>query len=71
MLVEMGCLTLEVAYVEGTKIESRSNRYTFVWRKSIEKYKDRLEEKIHKILVMIEECIAGDNNPDDDPPTPF
>jgi transposase len=71
MLVEMGCLSLEVAYVDGTKIESRANRYTFVWRKSIEKYKDRLEEKIHKILGMIEEGIAGDNNPDDDPPTPF
>jgi transposase len=71
MLVEMGCLSLEVAYVDGTKIESRSNRYTFVWRKSIEKYKDRLEEKIHKILGMIEEGIAGDNNPDYDPPRPF
>ena len=71
MLVEMGCLSLEVAYVDGTKIESRANRYTFVWRKSIEKYKDRLEEKIHKILGMIEEGIAGDNNPDYDPPTPF
>ena len=71
MLVEMGCLSLEVAYIDGTKIESRSNRYTFVWRKSIEKYKGRLEEKIHKILGMIEEGIAGDNNPDDDPPTPF
>ena len=71
MLVEMSRLSLEEAYVDGTKIESRSNRYTFVWRKSIEKYKDRLEEKIHKILGMIEESVAGDNNPDDDPPTPF
>lgn len=71
MLVEMGCLSLEVAYVDGTKIESRSNRYTFVWRKSIEKYKERLEERIHKILGMIEEGIAGDNSPEDDPPTPF
>ena len=71
MLVEMGCLSLEVAYVDGTKIESRANRYTFVWRKSIEKYKERLEEKIHKVLGMIEEGIAQDNNPEDDPPTPF
>jgi transposase len=71
MLVEMGCLSLEVAYIDGTKIESRANRYTFVWRKSIEKYKERLEEKIHKVLGMIEEGIAQDNNPEDDPPTPF
>lgn len=39
--------------------------------KSIEKYKERLEEKIHKVLGMIEEGIAQDNNPEDDPPTPF
>ena len=71
MLVEMGCLSLEVAYIDGTKIESRANRYTFVWRKSIEKYKERLEEKILKVLGMIEEGIAQDNNPEDDPPTPF
>src|SRR5574344_770148 len=71
MLVEMGCLSLEVAYIDGTKIESRANRYTFVWRKSIEKHKERLEEKIHKVLGMIEEGIAQDNNPEDDPPTPF
>ena len=71
MFVEMGYLSLEVAYVDGTKIESRANRYTFVWRKSIEKYKERLEEKIHKMLGMIEEDIAWDNNPEDDPPTPF
>ena len=53
------------------KTESRANRYIFVWRKSIEKYKERLEEKIHKVLGMIEEGIAQDNNPEDDPPTPF
>ena len=46
MLVEMGYLSLEVAYVDGTKIESRAGRYTFVWRKSIEKYKESLEEKV-------------------------
>ena len=28
----------EVVYVDGTKIESRANRYTFVWRGTIEKY---------------------------------
>jgi transposase len=40
MLVEMGYLTLETAYVDGTKIESRANRYTFVWRKTVEKKQD-------------------------------
>lgn len=71
MLVDMGYLSLDVVYVDGTKIESRANRYTFVWRKSVEKYKARLEEKIRKILELVEEGIAGDNLPDDEPPTPI
>jgi hypothetical protein len=62
---------LEVAYVDGTKIESRANRYTFVWRKTVEKNKAKLEEKIRKILEYIEEGIAQDNLPDDEPPTPI
>ncbi len=71
MLVEMGYLSLEVLYVDGTKMESRANRYTFVWRKSVEKNKAKLEEKIRKVLEMIEEGIAQDNQPEDDPPLPI
>ena len=68
--VEMGYITLKEIYIDGTKIESRSNKYTFVWRKSVERYKERLESKIQGILSQIEEGIAQDNEPDDDPPTP-
>ena len=71
MLVDMGYLSLDVIYVDGTKLESRANRYTFVWRKSVEKNKAKLEAKIRKVLEMVEEGIAQDNQPDDEPPTPI
>lgn len=71
LLVDMGYLSLDVAYIDGTKIESRAGRYTFVWRKTVEKNKAKLEEKIRKILEEIEKGIADDNGPDDDPPTPI
>ena len=71
MLVEMGYLSLDVIYTDGTKLESRANRYTFVWRKSVEKNKAKLEIKIRKVLEQIEEGIVNDNQPDDDPPTPI
>jgi len=70
ILVEMGHLSLEAVYVDGTKLESRANRYTFVWRKTVEKNRAKLEAKIHKILEQIEEGIAQDNRPDDEPPAP-
>jgi transposase len=71
MLVDMGYLSLEVVYVDGTKLESRANRYTFVWRKTVEKNKANLEAKIRNILEQVEEGIAQDNQPDNEPPTPI
>ena len=71
MLVEMGYISLQTVYIDGTKMESRANRYTFVWRKTVEKNKAKLEEKIRKILEMIDEGIAQDNLSDDEPPTPI
>ena len=71
MLVDMGYLSLEVIYVDGTKLESRANRYTFVWRKTVEKNKAKLEAKIRKVLELVEQGIAQDNQPEDEPPTPI
>jgi len=71
MLVDMGYLTLKEQYIDGTKMESRANKYTFVWKKSVEKNKVKLEAKIRCILQEIEEGIVSDNTPDDDPPTPI
>lgn len=70
MLVEMGYISLQTVYIDGTKMESRAGRYTFVWRKTVEKNKARLEAKIREILKMIDEGIAQDDLPNDEPPTP-
>ena len=61
LLVEKGLISLDVQYIDGTKIESVANKYTFVWRKSVERYKGRLIEKINNILEQIEAGIAQDN----------
>ena len=61
LLVEMGQITLEEQYIDGTKIESVANKYTFVWKKTVEKNKAKLEEKIRNILSQIDEGIAQDN----------
>jgi hypothetical protein len=71
LLVDMGYLSLKEQYIDGTKLEARSNKYTFVWRKSVEKNKAKLEAKIHSILQEVESGIASDNMPDDTPPTPI
>ena len=62
MLCEADCLSLEEAFIDGTKIESRANKYTFVWRKNTERYQKNLKEKINSILSQIEEGIAQDTD---------
>ena len=32
VLADKGFITLDVEYIDGTKIESKANKYTFVWR---------------------------------------
>lgn len=66
LLVRMGQVSLDVQYVDGTKIESVANKYTFVWRKSTETNKKKLESKIQNILSQIDAGIAQDNLPDEE-----
>lgn len=65
ILAEKGFITLEVEYIDGTKIESKANRYTFVWRKTTEKNRARLMAKIKALLEQVDEAIAQENATDD------
>ena len=69
--LDMGYLSLDVVYTDGTKMESRANRYTFVWRKTVEKNRVKLEAKIRKVLEQIEEGIYLDNQVNEEPPIPI
>ena len=66
ILVEKGFVTLEVEYLDGTKIESKANKYTFVWRKIMERNREKLLEKIRVLLQQINEQMAQDKAADVD-----
>lgn len=66
LISEMGFVSLEVQYVDGTKIESASNRYTFVWRGSVEKSKAKLETKIGSVLKDIESVMEDEQHQSND-----
>ena len=61
VLAEKGFITLDVEYIDGTKIESKANKYTFVWRKSTERNRAKLMGKIKALLEQIDESIAQEN----------
>lgn len=60
LMVDVGYVSLDTQYIDGTKIEAASNRYTFVWRKSVEKHKQKLEVKVDSILKDIDASINAD-----------
>lgn len=54
-LSTLGEIELKNLFVDGTKIEANANRYSFVWKKSVEKNIAKLEEKINALLEALEE----------------
>ena len=61
ILALKGLISLDVEYIDGTKIESKANKYTFVWRKRVEKDRFKLMEKIKVLLSQVDDAIAQDN----------
>ena len=66
LLSSRGFISLNVEYIDGTKIESKANRYTFVWRKTVERNRERLMKKIHVLLEQIDDAIARENSSESD-----
>lgn len=61
LLQALNYVSLDFQYIDGTKIESASGRYTFVWRGSVEKNKAKLEQKIASVLSEIDSEVKKDN----------
>lgn len=54
LLQELNYVSLDIQYIDGTKIEAAANKYTFVWRGSVEKNKVKLEAKLKSVIQDIE-----------------
>ena len=66
ILAERGFISLEVEYIDGTKIESKANKYTFVWKKTVVKNRAKLQQKIRALLSQIDDAIAQENAAQDE-----
>mgnify|MGYP003911544435 CR=1 FL=1 len=54
VLEKKGYINTEEYFVDGTKIEANANKYTFVWKKAVEKYRAKLQEKVHELMKDID-----------------
>ncbi len=66
LLSAKGLVSLDVEYIDGTKIESKANKYTFVWRKTVEKNRAKLMDKIKVLLSQVDDAIAQDKAADEE-----
>jgi len=57
-LLEMGLIDMQSYFMDGTKIEANANKYSFVWRKSTQTHKSKLQEKVQALLEQIDELEA-------------
>jgi len=51
---EHGFINLDSYFVDGTFIEANANRFSHVWRKNTQRYKQQKLEKIHELLKQVE-----------------
>ena len=54
LLIEESYIKLEHYFLDGTKIEANANRYSFVWAKSTNRYKEQLQKKVRDLLEEID-----------------
>ncbi len=61
ILIEGGYVKLENYFVDGTKIEANANKYSFVWAKNTQRYKERVQAKAAEVLGEIERINAAED----------
>ena len=54
LLVDGKFVSLDVQYIDGTKIEASANKYTFVWKKATKTNQDKLDKKVKAVLAEAE-----------------
>lgn len=53
LLAAMGELSKETVFIDGTKLEACANKYTFVWKKSVSKWEEKMFPKIEMLINLL------------------
>ena len=61
LLNKKGYVSLEKYFVDGTKIESAANKYTFVWKRAVERNEKKFDEKLRVFLRDVDEITRKEN----------
>ena len=53
-------LLKETIFIDGTKLEACANKYTFVWRKSVGKWEEKMFDRIQQALMLLNQDYIKD-----------
>ena len=61
LLADEGLLSIEEINTDGTKIEANANKYTFVWKKSIQTNKEKMKKQLTEIWQYAQQTAADED----------
>jgi len=70
-LAQVDELSKETVFIDGTKLEACANKYTFVWKKSVGKWEEKMFTKMEDAVQMLNReymqsfCISKENRTSD------
>lgn len=67
LLADEGLLSIEEINTDGTKIEANANKYSFVWKKSIQTNKEKMKKQLTEIWQYAQK-VAADEDKMPEPP---
>ncbi|EKS8352058.1 TPA: transposase [Bacillus cereus] len=60
LLLKQNYISMENHFLDGTKIEANTNKYSFVWKKSTDSYEEKIQHNIQHTFQQIKEAIELD-----------
>lgn len=67
LLAEEGLLSIEEVNTDGTKIEANANKFTFVWKKSIQTNKEKMKKQLAEIWEYAQQLAQQEDKMPDPP----
>jgi len=61
LLIEAKLVKLEDYFQDGTTLEADANKHSYVWKKNVERYKGKLQNRIKDLIKQIDEINEGEN----------
>ena len=54
VLIGSGYVKAENLFIDGTKIEANANKYSYIWKKNVERHESMIKDKVKNLLLHID-----------------